>query len=121
MAKQAIPERRQHLRLSYVWPVRFCEADNKSVAPSHPGKCKNLSQGGMKITALQPLKRDTTILMDTDLNRLSIHIRLKDILIASKERLLAQVAWRHLNLETGLFEMGLRFIQAHRRREFGGY
>lgn len=118
MIKRFVSERRRHPRVSYVWPVQFSEVNGKTLTPFRPGKSKNLSQGGMKITVLHPLNRDTAVLLDTNLDRLSIHIKLKDILVVSKARILAEVAWRHLNLETGFFETGFLFVHTHRRQEF---
>ena len=82
------------------------------------GKCKNVSRSGMRITALEPLERNTTALVDVDLEKLPPQIQTQELLLASEKRILAEVAWRNLNLETGLFEAGLRFIEADRRQEF---
>ena len=111
-------ERRKHLRFSYVWPLRFCQLNTSSPLALQLGKCKNLSQGGLKINALTPLERRAVAVVDLDLNPLSVSIRTDGILLIANRRILVEVAWRHLNLETGLFEAGLRFIEIDRKREF---
>ena len=72
----------------------------------------------MRITALEPLERDSTVLLELNLKLLSNHIQTKKILMAPDHRIMAEVVWRHLDLATGLFEAGLRFVDAHRRLEF---
>ena len=69
----------------------------------------------MKLTAFQALKRKTIVMLEIDSNLFSIHIKLNTILKISDNRILAQVAWRHLNLETGLFEAGVEFLQESQR------
>ncbi len=72
----------------------------------------------MKVTSLGSMERHSKALVDLGLKQLTELIRpSKAILIAGK-RLLAEVAWRRLNLETGLFEMGLRFIQESERLNY---
>ena len=111
-------EQRRYARFSCVWDIRFCELGGKTIKSLQAGKCKNLSQGGMKITALQPLEPNTVVLLELNTDRLATHIRTKEILFASPDHLLAEVAWRHLNLETGLFEAGVRFLEADERDRY---
>lgn len=119
MQKQIATEnRRKYLRFSYVWPIRFCEFNTNSPSALQTGRCKNLSRGGLKIHALTPLERHSVAVIDLDLNSLSVLIPTDEILIISERKLLAQVAWRHLNLNTGLFEAGLQFVESKRREEF---
>lgn len=96
---------------------------------------KNLGQGGAKITALPPLTPQGKILIRLNLKPLSVVIDTRDFLFVSTgpsfedsgeepegiRQILAEVAWRHLNLETGLFEAGLRFIEGWRRRDYESY
>ena len=114
-------ERRKHARLSYVWPVRFCELTGNPPKLLHFGKCKNLSQGGIKISALTPLERSAIALLDLDLNALSLRIRTDEIILVSDKHILVEVAWRHLNLQTGLFEAGLRFLEARKIRKYASF
>src|SRR3989344_5871753 len=110
-------ERRRHPRISCAWPIRFSKMNGKLRPPLQIGKCKNISQSGMKITALEPLERNAKALIDVDLEKLPPQIQTQELLLASERRILAEVAWRHLNLETGLFEAGIHFIEADRREE----
>lgn len=72
----------------------------------------------MKITGFHPLKRNSIVLIEIDPNLFSVHINLNQILKISVNHILAQVAWRHLNLETGLFEAGAEFIEEKQRLYF---
>lgn len=72
----------------------------------------------MKLTAFQPLKRKSAVLLEISSDLFSVHIRLNPIIKISENRILAEVAWRHLNLETGLFEAGLEFLQENERKYY---
>ena len=115
---QTSGERRKYLRFSYVWPIRFCDLSTHLPKSLHHGRCKNLSQGGLKINSVAPLERHSIAIVDLDVHALSVLIRTDELLLISDRRILAEVAWRHLNLETGLFEAGLRFVEAKRQEEF---
>jgi hypothetical protein len=111
-------ERRTHPRVSYLASIRFSELASDPPKAFYAGKVKNLSRGGMKISALAPLERRSIILVDLDLKTILEMIRTKQILSISDRRILAEVAWRHLNLQTGLFEAGLRFLEPRDRTEY---
>ncbi len=72
----------------------------------------------MKIAALQPVSRKAIVLVDFDPNLFSKYVKLKNILRVAENRLLAEVAWRHLNLGTGVFEAGLSFLEARKHDEY---
>ncbi len=72
----------------------------------------------MKLTAFQALKRKSIVLLEIDPNLFSVHIKLNTILKASDNRILAHVSWRHLNLETGLFEAGIEFLLENQRNYY---
>ena len=72
----------------------------------------------MKITTLPPLEPHSVVLLELDIDVLKSVIDTKHLFVLSSKRLLATIAWRHLNLETGLFEVGIRFIENWRRDEF---
>lgn len=114
------PEHRKHLRFSCFCKIKFCDLQNK---PSnlHIGKCRDLSQSGMKLNAFHPLTRNSVILIQINPDLLSVHIQLPLILRVSKDQILAQVIWRHLNLETGIFETGVRFLEEHDRQHYQGF
>lgn len=107
-------ERRRFVRFPCAWKIKFWDLDANKPEIYH-GKCRNLSQGGMKISAFQPLKRKSIVLIEIDPDLFSVHINLNQILKISENHIMAQVAWRHLNLETGLFEAGVEFIEERQR------
>ncbi len=111
-------EKRRFVRFPCAWKIKFCDLGENQPKTLHHGKCRNLSQGGMKMSAVQPLKRNAIILLEIDSNLFSVHIKLNSILKISKNHLLAQVAWRHLNLETGLFEAGIQFLEESQRHRY---
>ena len=137
----AISERRRYPRFPFSASIRLREL-NEAVEGipikeklSHIAKIKNLGQGGVKIRALPPLTPQGKVLIRLNLKPLSVLIDTQDFLFVSPSELsvdkehsiddgkqiLAEVAWRHLNLETGLFEAGLRFIEGGRRRDYESY
>ena len=71
----------------------------------------------MKITCLESLERGAVILLEVDLNLLAKHIKVDHLLQIKENRILAEIKWRHLNLETRLFEAGLEFIQTSQAKE----
>ena len=75
----------------------------------------------MRVVSLQPLARDTVALVEIDTNLLAKHIQIKNILRISERRILTKVAWRRLNLETRLFEAGLRFIDTSKRGAYESF
>lgn len=127
-----VPERRRYPRFPFVSPVRLKELNEaRNGIPAKPksgcaAKIKNLGQGGVKITALPAFMPQTKVLMDANLKSLSIVIDTRDLLVVSvsqdaSRKILTEVIWRNLNLETGLFEAGLRFIEEWRRRDYESY
>jgi|SRR3990167_3746837 len=112
------PERRRHARESCLLPVRFTRLDRTPHKPLHIAKSKNVSQGGMKITAMSPPEPSTFALVEVDLSSMDDYVKEDELLAVSSNRILAEVVWRKLNLETGLYEAGLKFIEASRRDEF---
>lgn len=114
------PEHRKHLRFTCFWKIKFCDLEN-TANRLHIGKCRDLSQGGMKLNAFHPLVRNSVILIQMNPDLFSVHIKLPLILRASKDQILAQVIWRHLNLDTGIFETGIRFFEERDRKHYQGY
>ena len=72
----------------------------------------------MKVAALQPLSRKAIVLIEFDPNLFSKYMKFKNILCVTENRFLAEVTWRHLNLETGVFEAGLSFLEASKRNKY---
>lgn len=110
-------ERRRFVRFPCGWKIKFCDVREANPHFNH-GKCRDLSQGGMKLTAFQPLKRKSVVLLEIDSDLFSVHIQIDPILKISENRILAEVVWRHLNLETGLFEAGLEFLKESQRKYY---
>ena len=113
--KQRKPE-----RTPCFWSVRFYELgrDEKKNPAFHTAKCKAVDPGGMEMTSIIPLTPKRFVLVDLDLKTLETVIPSKNLLIISGKYVLTEVEWRHLNLETSLFEAGLKFIEASRAEEF---
>ncbi|MBI1977886.1 MAG: hypothetical protein HYS55_03955 [Candidatus Omnitrophica bacterium] len=112
-------ERRRDVRFPCAWRIRFVELGEKLPKTFHLGKCKNVSERGLKITSLQPLSRKAVVLLEADLNLFAKHIKTDHLLKISDNRILAEVRWRHLDLDTRLFEAGLEFIEEGKRKEHG--
>ncbi len=70
------------------------------------------------MAALQPVSRKAIVLIEIDPNLFARHIKLRDILRVTENRVLTEVAWRHLNLETGVFEAGLSFLEESKRDKY---
>jgi len=113
-----LTERRKHERRSLFTSLRFLEMNGKPSKGLHHAKSKNVSKSGMKITSMAPLERNSVALLDLDLSAIARQVREAELLLVSHRRILAEVKWRTLNLQTGLFESGLQFIDPARRREF---
>lgn len=112
-------ERRRYIRYPCAWTVRFSELTEKTSPKSfHTGKCRDVSQSGMQIAALQPVSRKAIVLIEIDPRLFSRHVKLEHILSITENRILAEVTWRHLNLDTGVFEAGLSFIEARKRGKY---
>lgn len=86
--------------------------------PPYAAKIKNVGKGGIKISLLAALEKNAHTLLFLDIAKLDSYIDREKLLAISDNRLLAQVAWRKLNLNTGLFEAGLRFIEESERKDF---
>lgn len=116
-------ELRRHKRHSFSWPVKICPLESSSQTkkekPSFTAKIKNISKGGIKISLLTALEKDSHTLLILDLSKLDAYLDRNNLLKISDNRILAQVVWRKLNLNTGLFEAGLKFIEESEREDFG--
>ena len=113
-----LQERRRYERAPCLEPVRFAQVGGKTTQPLQPAKTKNVSRGGLKISCMTPLEPKSIVLLDLDLNLLYRYIGSEELLMVSKRRILTEVAWRKLNLETGLFEIGLEFWGAAKRDRY---
>ena len=116
-------EHRKHKRFSYVWPMRICELGphTNGTKPFHPAKSRDLGQGGMRITSPTSFKINSAALIDLDLNRLILFISIQSFLITPTKRILTEIVWRRLDLETGLFETGLRFIEEEEQAKYAPF
>ena len=117
-------ERQKYSRFTFICPIRILELgqhpENKSSGSRrfYAARTKNISQGGIKITLLPSLEPGSTVLIEADLAQFAKHIDTQNLLRISENRLMAKVIWRHLNLETGLFEAGLQFLEEKERAEY---
>lgn len=115
-------DHRRHVRFPHSFALKICElpprTEGTSPAQFHAAKSKNVSRGGMKISTLATLERHSNALIDVNLRQLERLIGEQTAILIGGKWLLARVAWRKLNLETGLFELGLRFIEERERPEF---
>ena len=102
-----------------LWTIRFYELgrDEKKSALFHVAKCKRLDRSGIDITSIIPLTPKRFVIVELDLKELQLKIPTKHILITPAGRILTEVKWRRLNLETGLFEANLQFVDAARTEE----
>lgn len=102
------------------WSIRLYELgrDKQSHRTFHAGKCKSVDEGRIEITSLLPLTPKRFVLVELDLKTLETAVPVKNILTLSDKWVLTEVKRRHLNLETGLFEAELKFIDASRTDEF---
>jgi hypothetical protein len=115
------PEKRKNPeRTSCSWPVRFHELgrDRQAGQKFHVAKCKRVSESGIEITSIIPLTPKRFVLIEVDLKMLETSVPTANLLIVSGTYILTEVERRHLNLETGLFEAGLKFIDVSRTEEF---
>ena len=119
-------ERRRFVRFPGAWKIRFCMLTEKNgeiktaATPFkfHSGKCKDLSQGGLKLISLEAVPRNAILLVEFDPNLFSKHITLERLLRVEKGKLIAKVVWRSLDLNTSLFHSGLHLIEIGKRSEY---
>ena len=107
-------------RAPCAWSVRFRELgrENQARHAFHAAKCRVIGEDGMEITSLIPLTPKRFVLVNLDFKTLETAVPVKNILTFSDACVLTEVKRRHLNLETGLFEAELKFIEASRAEEF---
>ncbi len=82
-----------------------------------PGKCKDICQGGMLFKTMSHVPRKTYVLLDIDFAKLGEWIEIENDLILIGGKILGKVVRTHLNLDNGLFEIGIQFV---RESEGGG-
>ncbi|OGW90259.1 MAG: hypothetical protein A3A73_00690 [Omnitrophica bacterium RIFCSPLOWO2_01_FULL_50_24] len=111
-------ERRKETRIPCLVPLRFSPLSGTLAKPLHIGRSKDVSSGGMKLTAMTPLERNSVALLDFDTSKITAHVEIEKILTISARRVIVEVVWRKLNLDTGLFDAGVRFIERTRANEF---
>ena len=111
---------RKRERTPCSWSVRFYELgrDEKKNPAFYTAKCKAADSNGLEMTSIIPLTPKRFVLIELDLKALETLAPTKNFLIISGKYILTEVEWRHLNLETSLFEAGLKFIEASRAEEF---
>lgn len=110
-------ERRKHERISFDHPLRFQSIGPEERGPIQMGKAKDVSQGGMLFKAVNPLARKSSVLIDPDNKTLSKLIKIEKELATIGGKILARVTRTHLNLNNGLFEIGVEFIRTNTKEK----
>jgi len=110
-------ERRKHERVSFEFPIRFQSMGGEERGPVQMGKAKDVSQTGMLFKAINPLTRKTSVLIDPDTKALSKLIKIDKELATVGGKILARVMRTHLNLNNGLFEIGVEFVRTNAREK----
>ncbi len=104
-------ERRKYARVSFNQPLRFKVLNPIFLKEFQTGKTKNISQNGMLFkTVTPPPPRKAYIVIETDRKTLSTCIQIDRDLMMIDGKITGKVMRTHLNLENGLFEVGIRFI-----------
>ena len=109
-------ERRGYTRFPYNQPLRFKTLNPVFLQEFQIGKSKNISQNGMLFKAVTPPPRKAFILIETDEKTLAQCIRTDQDLIILDHQIVGKVMRTHLNLENGLFEVGIRFLHPTERQ-----
>ena len=108
-------ERRSYVRLAFDQPLRFKTLHPVFLQEFQIGKAKNISQNGMLFKAVTPPERKAYILIETNRKTLEECIRVDQNLIVLNNRIVGKVMRTHLNLENGLFEIGICFLHPTER------
>ena len=113
-------ERRRHKRIPFSELIKIYDLSksSKTAGIFLTAKIKDLGKGGIKITTLAPLERNSQIILQVNANKLKKLIPYNALLKITDNRLLAEIAWRKLNLDTGIFEAGVRFIEECERNDY---
>ncbi|PIQ86646.1 MAG: hypothetical protein COV74_03890 [Candidatus Omnitrophica bacterium CG11_big_fil_rev_8_21_14_0_20_45_26] len=104
-------ERRNYVRLTLDQPLRFRTINPLFIKEFQVGRAKNISQDGALFKTVTPPPRKSYILLDIDLSQLNEQIRLDKHLVVMNHKIVGKVMRIHLNLETGLFDVGVRFVR----------
>jgi len=75
----------------------------------------------MKISTMSSFDPRTVVLLDISKTFLSEKIKVNDLLRVTKNEVLAQIAWRSLDLERGIFNIGLEFLFESVRSDYESY
>lgn len=110
-------ERRRYKRVSCELPLRIQSAGTEERGGTQIGKLKNISQGGMLFKAVNPLTRKMSVLIESDIKALSKLVKIEKELTTIGGKILARVVRTHLNLNNGLFEIGVEFIRTNTREK----
>jgi len=116
-------EHRKHARIACACPVKICEltagaGSSASQKKFHPARSKDLSESGIKIATCESISRNASALIDVDFDKLSSLVPIHTFISFKGKRLLGKVAWRKLNLKTGLFEVGIKFVEENERSRY---
>ncbi len=110
-------ERRGYSRLPFDQPLRFKVVNPIFLIEFQIGKSKNISENGMLFKTVTPPPRKSYILIETDQRTLIDFLRADHNLVLMDHKILGKVMRTHLNLENGLFEVGVRFVHPTERNQ----
>ena len=108
-------ERRGYARFPLEQTLRFKIINSVFLKELQIGKAKNISQNGMLFKAVSPPARKSYILIETNQKTLAECVRIDEHLVIMEGKIAGKVMRTHLNLENGLFEIGVRFIHPTER------
>lgn len=115
--EQDFRERRRDPREPCLAPLRFFEITGEPPRRKQIGKSKDVSHSGMKITCMAALHPGQVVALQLDPALLTREFPKEKLIFVAKDKVLAEVVWRKLKLDTGLFEVGLKFVPAARQKE----
>lgn len=110
-------ERRRYVRLVFDKPLRFKIINPIFVAELQIGKSQNISETGMLFKTVTPPPRKSFIAIDTDHQAVKDFLRTDRGLVTIDHKILGKVMRTHLNLNNGLFEVGIRFIRPEEKHD----
>jgi len=103
-------ERRRSERLAIDQSIRFERTGSPPSNSRQLGKSKNISSDGILFRAVNPLPRKSYILIEIDQRAMNWNARFQHQVATIQGKLVGKVVRTHLNLENGLFDIGVQFL-----------
>ena len=108
-------ERRSYTRHQFEQVLKFKTVNPVFVREFQIAKSKNISQNGMLFKTVTPPPRKAFVLLEVDPKIISEFLKTENNFIVMQNKVVARVMRTHLNLENGLFEVGIRLLSAKER------